>query len=177
MPPPKKNQPKISFLEMAHTNFVSSIRQRAYQPLVYTKDNKNTFSTFQTFFIWSFPQYFEYFWISYLRIFRKLNFNISKALRHVYVQAPYTRIRVVFKQQASGRLYGRLLGRRCGMLYSTRGAYVRRACAARATISARIRAKRFIEGRLNETVQRDAQTVIHTHTHTHIYIYIYIYIL
>ena len=26
MPPPKKDQPKFNFLEMGHTNFVSSIR-------------------------------------------------------------------------------------------------------------------------------------------------------
>ena len=26
-------QPKIDFLEMAHTNFVSSVRKTAYQPL------------------------------------------------------------------------------------------------------------------------------------------------
>ena len=29
-------QPKIDFLEMAHTNLVSSIRKTAYQPLAWT---------------------------------------------------------------------------------------------------------------------------------------------
>ena len=43
---PKKYvfQPKISFLEMEHTNFVSSFRIIAYQPWIWTKINKNMFS-------------------------------------------------------------------------------------------------------------------------------------
>ena len=51
-------QPKINFLEMAHTNFVSSIRKTPYQHLVCTKKEKTMFSeshksivfkTFQTY--------------------------------------------------------------------------------------------------------------------------------
>ena len=40
----------MNFLEMAHTNFVSSIRMTAYQPLIQTKITKNTcFLNFEMF--------------------------------------------------------------------------------------------------------------------------------
>ena len=41
LPPKYIFQAKVNFLEMAHTNLVSSIRMTAYQPLIRTKDNTN----------------------------------------------------------------------------------------------------------------------------------------
>ena len=43
MPPNYIFQPNINFLEMAHANFVSSIRKPPYQPVFWTKNNKNMF--------------------------------------------------------------------------------------------------------------------------------------
>ena len=47
-------QPKIDFLEMAHTNFFSSIRKTACQPLAYTTNNKKCFRSdiFELFKTW-----------------------------------------------------------------------------------------------------------------------------
>ena len=39
-PPNYVFRPKINFLEMAHTNFISSIRERPFQLLIWTKNNK-----------------------------------------------------------------------------------------------------------------------------------------
>ena len=69
----KKRKTEIDFLEMSHTNFVSSILKTAYQPLFESKNHKNSISTFKRSIFRNvhFPSFL-------FRIFYFKNINISK---------------------------------------------------------------------------------------------------
>ena len=57
-------QPKLRFLEMAHTNFVSSIQKTAYQLLAWSKNHKNAISIVKK----QFPARFSKIQLSKLKI-------------------------------------------------------------------------------------------------------------
>ena len=65
-------QSKINFHEMAHTNFFSSILITQYQPLVWTKNDKNNVFRFHTN-QFSCCNIFEIYTLNYVHIYRKLH--------------------------------------------------------------------------------------------------------
>ena len=81
-------EPKINYLEMAHTYVYSYIRITPYQPLIWTKNNKSMFSNISKIFV---PQSFPNLYFKICSYTQKITLDLINTLKTTIYNTKFTK--------------------------------------------------------------------------------------